>query len=111
MCQRFPFNFAIAHCRDEARTVPNSHPRDSKIKYNLSNIKYNGDDILTECLAKTRKVGGSLVVTLPKELVESKKIKEGEIIQISVKKLRKEGFGLLKGVGPFTAEDELKTHD
>lgn len=66
---------------------------------------------MTEFLVKIRKVGGSLVVTLPKELVESKKIKEGEIIQISVKKLRKEGFGLLKGVGPFTAEDELKTHD
>lgn len=66
---------------------------------------------MTECLAKTRKVGGSLVVTLPKELVESEKIKEGEIIEISVKKLRKKGFGVLKGVGPFTAEDELKIHD
>jgi bifunctional DNA-binding transcriptional regulator/antitoxin component of YhaV-PrlF toxin-antitoxin module len=66
---------------------------------------------LTECLAKTRKVGGSLVVTLPKELVESTKIKEGEIIEISVKKLRKDGFGILKGVGPFTVEDELTTHD
>ncbi len=51
------------------------------------------------------------MITLPKELVESKKIKEGEIIEISVKKLRKDGFGILKGVGPFTAEDELKTHD
>ncbi|MBT0158858.1 hypothetical protein G4O51_02610 [Candidatus Bathyarchaeota archaeon A05DMB-2] len=51
------------------------------------------------------------MVTLPKELVESEKIKEGEIIEISVKKLRKEGFGILKGVGPFKAEDELKTHD
>jgi hypothetical protein len=59
---------------------------------------------LTKCLAKTRKVGGSLIVTLPKELVESKKIKEGEIIEISVKKLRKKGFGILKGVGPFTPE-------
>jgi hypothetical protein len=66
---------------------------------------------LTECLAKTRKVGGSLVVTLPKELVESEKIKEGEIIKISVKKLRKDGFGTLKGVGPFTVEDELTAHD
>ena len=66
---------------------------------------------LTECLAKTRKVGGSLVVTLPKELVEANKIKEGEIIEISVKKLRKDGFGVLKGVGPFTAQDELTTHD
>ncbi|MCJ7762807.1 AbrB/MazE/SpoVT family DNA-binding domain-containing protein [Candidatus Bathyarchaeota archaeon] len=66
---------------------------------------------MTECLAKTRKVGGSLVVTLPKELVESEKIKEGEVIEISVKKLRKNGFGVLKGVGPFTAEDELTAHE
>jgi Antidote-toxin recognition MazE, bacterial antitoxin len=66
---------------------------------------------LTECLAKTRKVGGSLVVTLPKELVEANKIKEGEIIEISIKKLRKDGFGVLKGVGPFTAQDELTTDD
>ena len=66
---------------------------------------------MVKCIVKTRKVGGSLVITLPKELVESKKIKEGEIIEISVKKLRKDGFGILKGVGSFTAEDELKTHD
>ena len=66
---------------------------------------------MTECLARTRKVGGSLVVTLPKELVETEKIKEGEIIEIKVKKLRKKGFGILKGVGPFTAQDELKTHE
>lgn len=51
------------------------------------------------------------MVTLPKELVETEKIKEGEIIEIKVKKLRKKGFGILKGVGPFTAEDELKTHE
>ena len=62
-------------------------------------------------LAKTRKVGGSLVVTLPKELVESKKIKEGEIIEITVKKVKKDGFGVLKGLTPFTAKDELTTHD
>jgi hypothetical protein len=65
----------------------------------------------TGCLAKTRKVGNSLVVTLSKEIVESKKIKEGEIIQISVKKVRKKGFGTLKGVGSFTVADELGTHD
>jgi hypothetical protein len=62
-----------------------------------------------ECLAKTRKVGGSLVVTLPKELVENEKIKEGEVVKIRVKKLRKDGFGILKGMSPFTIEDELKT--
>jgi antitoxin component of MazEF toxin-antitoxin module len=63
------------------------------------------------CLAKTRKVGGSLVVTLPKELVEAEKIREGEVVKISVKKLRKNGFGSLKGVGPFTLEDELQAHE
>jgi len=51
------------------------------------------------------------VVTLPKELVESKKIKAGEIVEIRVKKLRKNGFGILKGVGPFTVEDELTAHE
>jgi len=61
------------------------------------------------CLAKTRKVGGSIVVTLPKELVETQKIKENEIVEITVKKCRKDGFGLLKGMNAFTVEDELKT--
>jgi hypothetical protein len=50
------------------------------------------------------------VVTLPKELVESEKIREGEVVEIRVKKMRKDGFGVLKGVGPFTAEDELTAH-
>jgi hypothetical protein len=65
--------------------------------------------IETECLAKTRKVGGSLVVTLPKELVETEKIREGEVVKIRVKKLRKDGFGLFKGMATFSVEDELKT--
>ena len=64
-----------------------------------------------KALTKTRKVGGSLVVTLPKELVESQKIREGEVVEVTVRKFRKEGFGVLKGVKPFTAEDELTTHD
>ena len=60
-------------------------------------------------LAITRKVGGSIVVTLPRELVETQKIKENEIVEITVKKCRKDGFGLLKGMNAFTVEDELKT--
>jgi len=79
------------------------------VKYNFSIILYNCGDIMS--LAKTRKVGGSLVVTLPKELVESKKIKEGEIVEITVKKVRKDGFGVLKGMTPFTVKDELTAHE
>jgi len=68
-------------------------------------------EVILMVLAKTRKVGGSLVVTLPKELVESKKVKEGEIIEVTVKKVRKNGFGVLKGLAPFTAKDELTAHE
>jgi len=62
-------------------------------------------------LVKTRKVGGSLVVTLPKEAVEANKIQEGEIVEITIKKLRVDGFGALRGIGPFTPDDELKHHE
>jgi len=62
-----------------------------------------------QCLAKTRKVGGSIVVTIPKEVVDLQQIKENEYIEITVKKCRKDGFGILKGMAPFTVEDELKS--
>jgi hypothetical protein len=65
----------------------------------------------TTALVKTRRVGGSLIVTLPKDLVEGKRIKEGEIVEITVKKLRVDGFGALRGIGPFTPDDELKPHE
>jgi hypothetical protein len=65
----------------------------------------------TTALAKTRRVGGSLVVTLPKEAVEANKIQEGEIVEITIKKLRVDGFGALRGIGPFTPDDELKHHE
>jgi bifunctional DNA-binding transcriptional regulator/antitoxin component of YhaV-PrlF toxin-antitoxin module len=74
-------------------------------------ILCNDGDILAKSLAKTRKVGGSLVVTLPKELVEGQKIKEGEVVEITITKFRKDGFGVLKGIKPFTVEDELTAHD
>ena len=66
---------------------------------------------MPSCLAKTRKVGGSLVVTLPKELVETQKIRENEYVEITVKKCKIDGFGILKGIGPFTVEDELTAHE
>ena len=49
------------------------------------------------------------MVTLPKELVETQKIKENQFVEITVKKCQKDGFGIFKGMAPFTVEDELKT--
>ena len=59
-------------------------------------------------LARTRRIGGSLVVTIPIELVKEEQIEENELIEISVKKPRKSYFGALKGIGSFTREDRAK---
>lgn len=62
-----------------------------------------------ESLTKARKIGGSIMVTIPKEIVETESIQEGEIIKIKVEKIKKSGFGMLKGIGKFSKEDELNT--
>ncbi len=51
------------------------------------------------------------MVTLPKEIIETQQIKENQYVEITVKKCRINGFGMLKGIGPFTLEDELKAHE
>jgi antitoxin component of MazEF toxin-antitoxin module len=65
--------------------------------------------VMRQILTKTRKVGGSIVVTLPKEIVELQQIKANEYVEITVKKCRKDGFGILKGMAPFTVEDEMQS--
>jgi len=62
-------------------------------------------------LAKVRKVGGSLVVTIPKEVAEEEGVRPGEIVNIEVRKTRKSYFGIARGVGPFKKADEMKAHD
>jgi antitoxin component of MazEF toxin-antitoxin module len=64
-----------------------------------------------EILTKTRAVGGSLVVTLPANIVKSEMLSEGELVEISVKKRRRNFFGMLKGAGKFTEEDRMKDRE
>jgi hypothetical protein len=59
-------------------------------------------------LVKTRKIGGSLVVTIPSAVVKEEQIEENEIVEIAVKKPRKDYFGALKGIGSFKEEDRAK---
>jgi len=61
-----------------------------------------------KALTRTRAVGGSLIVTIPSEIVKEKSLTENEIVEIEVKRPKKDGFGILKGIGSFTKEDELK---
>lgn len=58
---------------------------------------------------KVRRIGSSLGVLIPKHMIGKEKIKEGEEIEISLLKRRKEliakAFGIAKGAGPFTREN------
>ncbi len=65
---------------------------------------------MEETIARARKLGGSLVVTIPKDIVEEEGIKEGEALRLTISKVEKDWFGALKGVGPFTKEDEFDEH-
>ena len=62
-------------------------------------------------VSRVRRVGGSLMVTIPKELAEALGIREGELVKIEVRKLRRDFFGALRGLSPMTAEEELHTHE
>ncbi len=64
-----------------------------------------------ETIVRTRRIGGSLVATLPRSLVEALNIHKNELLKLDVKQLKRDYFGSLKGAGKFTKEDELNTHD
>lgn len=59
-------------------------------------------------IAKTRAIGGSLVVTIPSEIVKLENLQEGEYVEINIKKKRKDYFGALKGIGEFKEEDRVE---
>ena len=61
-----------------------------------------------KALARTRAVGGSLIITVPVEIVKNEKLGEGELVELEIKKSKRDFFGSLRGIGPFTKEDELK---
>ncbi|MBS3083886.1 AbrB/MazE/SpoVT family DNA-binding domain-containing protein [Candidatus Pacearchaeota archaeon] len=59
-------------------------------------------------LSRTRRIGGSLVVTIPIELVKEEQLEENQVVEISVKKPRKSYFGALKGISSFTRKDRME---
>ena len=68
-----------------------------------------------ESVTKLRRVGGSIVATVPKKIIELEGLVPGQTVKIKVEKIKKSGFGALKGIGPFTKEDERwvegRSHD
>ena len=66
-----------------------------------------------KAMTRTKAVGGSIMVTIPKEIVREEGINVGELIEIEVSKPKKKPnyFGMLKGIGPFKKEYKLDSHD
>ena len=60
-----------------------------------------------EVLTITRKIGGSLVATIPRTLVEELGLTENQTIKLEVKKVKKSGFGISRGLAPFSKEDKF----
>jgi antitoxin component of MazEF toxin-antitoxin module len=79
----------------------------------LNNLKKPAvlDEPMARTLVRTRKVGGSLMVTIPKEVVDQEDIREGEIVEVEVRKAQRSFFGITPGIGPFTRDDKMKDHD
>ena len=61
-----------------------------------------------EVLTKLRKVGGSVMARIPKEVLEHESLHPGETVKLEIKKAKISGFGTLKGMRSFTKEDEFK---
>ena len=59
-------------------------------------------------MTKTRKIGGSLMVTIPKVVAEEEGLMENQTVKIEMGKVKKSGFGLFKGTGSFKKEDRMK---
>lgn len=59
-----------------------------------------------EGITKLRRVGGSIVATVPKKLIELEGLMQGQTVKIKVERIKKSFFGAAKGIGPFTKEDE-----
>ncbi len=66
---------------------------------------------MTTILQYAKKVGGSLMVRIPKEVAEIEQIRHGQMVKLEVHRLRKDWFGALKGIGQLKKKEKLSLHD
>jgi len=62
-----------------------------------------------QVVARVRRVGGSLMITLPKEAADAEGIREDSVVTVRVAKRRRDSFGALRGIGPW--EHDEGEHD
>ena len=61
---------------------------------------------MAQVLQRMQKIGGSLMIRIPKEVVALEHLEEGEIIQAEINKVRKDWFGAAPGLKPFNKEED-----
>lgn len=66
---------------------------------------------MAKTVVKTRKVGGSIMVRIPKELVEEEDLREGELVELEVRKATKDWCGSFPTLRPFGRSEELDIHE
>ena len=61
---------------------------------------------MAEAVGKVRRVGGSLMVTIPSEIAEAEGIREGTTVQLRIAKKRRSAFGAFPGLTPWRHEGD-----
>jgi antitoxin component of MazEF toxin-antitoxin module len=65
-----------------------------------------------ETIQKTTKIGGSVMVRIPKDIIELEQIKPGEMVKLNIQKFKKSWFGAFPKLTDFNKkEDRLHTLD
>lgn len=66
---------------------------------------------MSTTLQYARKVGGSLMVTIPKEIAELEHISAGEMVSVEVRKVKRDYFGALRGLKPLKKSEKWDIHE
>ncbi len=61
---------------------------------------------MIETIQRAKKIGGSLMVRIPKEIVELEHIQPGEAVKLRIEKVRKDWFGAFPGLKPYSKEED-----
>jgi len=61
---------------------------------------------MIETTRVVKRVGGSLMVRIPKESIEIEEIREGEVVKVKIEKVRKDWFGAFSGLKRFKKKED-----
>ncbi len=64
---------------------------------------------MAKTVTRAHQIGGSMVVSLPREVVEEEGIRDEELVELKVKKARGSQLGRASRPTPMLREDEAST--